>query len=303
MNKTLACIIVALSVSACSGLDLLDSVTPNGEMTAHKDIAFSDHERGKMDIYVPLAEGNDRPIVLWLYGGSWSSGDKDDYRFIAEWLTRENYVVAIPDYRLYPEVRFPEFLKDNAQALSWLSKRDNVDEFGADAACIIVMGHSAGAYNGAMLSYDNSWQDMVGIDGYPIKAFVGLAGPYDFYPFDIDLTRTIFGHVSDPRLTQPVNHVDRGDDVPALLLHGEDDETVLPRNSKSLAEHLWRRGAQAELKILEDIDHRSIVAALSSVLAKENIRNEIEDYMNRVTNLSCNGAVSLPVPLVEVSEE
>lgn len=298
MKRALTAVALFLGLSSCSGLDVLDTLTPSGDMTAHKNISFADHERGAMDIYVPLEKGVMRPIILWLYGGSWSSGEKQGYRFIAEWLTRLGYVVAIPDYRLYPDVRYPDFLVDNAKALSWLSRADNVKPYQANSSCIIVMGHSAGAYNAAMLSYDMRWRDQVQVNGHHIKAFVGLAGPYDFYPFDGETTRNVFGHSAPAELTQPVHHVGRDDDVPALLLHGLDDETVRPANAESLAQKLWDSGAQADLHLLEGIDHREVLTALSSTLSREEIRSLVARFLKRTSERRCNGAVSLPTPEV-----
>lgn len=301
MKKTVIAAML-LGLSSCSGLDMLDALTPSGEMTAHKDISFADHERGKMDIYTPVNAQGPHPVVLWLYGGSWSSGHKQGYRFIAEWLTRLGYVVAVPDYRLHPDVRYPEFLNDNAKALAWVSDPQNMKAYNANASCVVVMGHSAGAYNAAMLSYDMRWREMAQANGHAIKGFVGLAGPYDFYPFDGEVTRSVFGHARPAELTQPVHHVGREDDVPALLLHGLEDETVRPQNAQSLAQKLWDSGAQAELHLLEDTDHREVLTALSSTLAREDIRKLVSTFMKRTTDHRCNGAVSLPIPEVMQGE-
>ena len=83
------------------------------------------------------------------YGGGWEDGSRADYRFAAMALARRGVVVMVPDYRLYPDVRFPDFIADGARAVRWA--RRNAIEFGADPRLLFSVGHSAGAYIAAML--------------------------------------------------------------------------------------------------------------------------------------------------------
>ena len=77
------------------------------------------------------------------------------YRFVAEALARRGYVAVLPDYRVYPPARYPDFLDDGAQAVRWA--KDNAARFGGDPTKIFIMGHSAGAHIAAMLTIDATW--------------------------------------------------------------------------------------------------------------------------------------------------
>ena len=101
--------------------------------------------------YAPVrrSAGVKLPVIVFFYGGSWSSGTKDGYGFAGRALAAQGFVVAVPDYRLVPAVRFPAFLEDGAAAVRWV--RAHAADFGGDGERIVLAGHSAGAYNAAML--------------------------------------------------------------------------------------------------------------------------------------------------------
>ncbi len=109
----------------------------------HADIRYGEPgERQSLDVYVPPGASK-RPVVVFWYGGTWSRGAKEWYRFVGASLASSGYVAVLPDYRLYPKVRFPTFIEDGAQALKWVHA--HVGEFGGDPDAIFLMGHSAGA--------------------------------------------------------------------------------------------------------------------------------------------------------------
>ena len=65
-------------------------------------------------------------MVVFFYGGSWNHGERHDYRFVGEALAARGIVTVIPDYRLYPQVRYPDFLKDNAAAVAWALRQATI---------------------------------------------------------------------------------------------------------------------------------------------------------------------------------
>ena len=123
----------------------------------------------------------------------------------------------------------------------------------------MLIGHSAGAYIAAMLAVDDRW---LGTDHDAVKGWVGLAGPYDFAPFDGPVTQEAFGNWPDAAQTQPITWAGAGD-PPALLLSGADDTTVEPRNSRALAELLREGGVSAEVKIYEGVSHIGIITSIA----------------------------------------
>jgi acetyl esterase/lipase len=221
----------------------------------------------KVEVMVPATPAESpRGVVVFIHGGGWHSGTPGDYRFIGRTLTREGYVVVLVGYRLGAEGRYPAMLEDSALALAWT--RDNVAKYGGDPGRVVVMGHSAGAYNAAMLALERQWLGRAGVEEGFIKGVIGLSGPYDFYPFTSDSARNAFGHVADPATTQPI-HYARGDAPPMLLLTGDTDTTVKPRNSEALAKALTKSGAPTRPVVLTGVDHSGTVMKLAAPFSRD----------------------------------
>ncbi len=252
---------VALAaLPGCSGLDTLrtlNDLTP-GDTGTRKVVdgaAYGSDPLQRLDVYAPAAASN-APVVVFFYGGSWATGSRDGYGFVGHALAALGFVVVIPDYRKVPQVHFPAFVTDGEAALAWV--RANITRSGGDPGRIAVAGHSAGAYIAAMLAF--------GPGRAPpgsVKAFVGLAGPYDFYPFEPGgAAEAAFGRDSDPKITQPVNVVQRGA-PPSLLLTGIDDTTVKPHNAEALAARLAAVGTSVQVIRYPGVGHIGLILALS----------------------------------------
>src|SRR3954469_11651312 len=84
------------------------------------DVAYGPHPRQRLDLYRPLQTSGKCRLVVFLYGGCWTTGTRRAYRFLAHVLGSRGFAVAIPDHRLFPEARFPDFLIDTASAIDWL---------------------------------------------------------------------------------------------------------------------------------------------------------------------------------------
>jgi acetyl esterase/lipase len=191
-------------------------------------------------------------------------------------------VTVLPDYRLVPEVRFPGFIEDCATAVRWAS--DHASEYGGDPQRIVLVGHSAGAYNAIMLALAGDYLHNAGVDTSTIRGAIGLAGPYDFIPFDVDATRNAFGQAPDPQLTQPVRFA-RADSPPLLLLWGEDDTTVGPRNLESLARVQRATGGEVETKTYPNVTHVGIMLALSRPFrGRAPVLNDVTAFARRVAS-------------------
>lgn len=253
----------ALMGSGCSGLALLDELTPSGNYITARDIDYGNLPRQRLDVYRPANVPQPRPVVVFFYGGGWESGSRAQYRFVAETLTDYGYVVVIPDYRVYPEVTFPAFIEDGARAMRWV--HDNVAQYGGDPRQVFLMGHSAGAHIAAMIALDGRYLGAVGLERRGLKGFIGLAGPYDFLPLTSATLKKILA-APDMTQTQPVTFAHSGA-PPVLLLHGLDDTTVMPRNSVNLAARLRGRGVGVETHYYPDMAHIGILLGLSSLLA------------------------------------
>jgi acetyl esterase/lipase len=234
----------------------------SGYRIALVDGRFGPLEGQRIEVIVPgQASAHPRPVVVFIHGGSWNSGDPRNYRFIGRTLAREGYVVVLPGYRLGDAGRFPHMIEDGALALAWT--RTHVAQYGGDPGQVVLMGHSAGAYNAMMLALERQWLGRAGVpDGF-VKGVIGLSGPYDFYPYTSDSARRAFGQAPDPLLTQPIHFV-RGDAPHVLLITGDADTTVKPRNSLALAKALSDAGQPTRPVVLNGVDHGGTVTLLAA---------------------------------------
>lgn len=226
-----------------------------------KDLPFADGERKKLDIYGPAQLAGPAPVVMFIYGGSWKQGRRQDYEFVGRALAANGFIAVIPDYRLYPEVAYPDFLDDNAQAVKWIE--DNIASFGGDTSRFFIAGHSAGAYNSVMLGLDRSFLRAFDVT-MPVKAIAAVSGPYDFYPFEYDEVRNVFGNNDNPEGTQPINLV-APDRPPMLVVSGTSDPIVRVENSRHFAARLRETGVWVTEAYYEGLGHMEPVFAIGAM--------------------------------------
>lgn len=241
---------------------LMSMVTPSGGAATYLSLRYMDGARGTLDLYAPK-DAADAPVVVFFYGGSWQMGHKELYGFVGNALASRGFIVAIPDYSVYPDARFPAFLEDAARAVRWAS--GNVGRYGGDAGRLFLMGHSAGAHIAAMLALHGTWLKREGMEpSRDIAGLVGLSGPYDFLPLKRKDIISVFGGTNRPE-TQPVNFV-TGSAPPAFLAAGEDDTVVEPRNTRSLASALKQAGVEVETKLYPGRGHVGTIASFAGPL-------------------------------------
>lgn len=263
MNRTRSILILTWLLSGCSGADFLNALAPSNGIVVVEGVPYAAGERHSVDIYRPGRSGT--PVVVFLYGGGWKAGDKAMYRFVGAALAERGFTVVIPDYRVYPAVLFPAFIDDAAASIAWT--KAHVAAYGGDPDRIFLIGHSAGAHIAAMLTLDRSYLGAVGLDpDRTIAGTIGLAGPYDFLPLNDAELDDIFAPAGDPRTTQPISFA-RANAPPMLLMTGENDNTVYPRNSRALADRIAALGGRATFVSFKGVGHVTIVAALSRVLS------------------------------------
>jgi acetyl esterase/lipase len=256
-----AILLIAL-LASCTGLAFTAANAPAllGDFERHADLAFGMRADQRLDVYVP-SHATSRPIIVFWYGGGWENGKKSQYRFVGAALAKAGYVAVLPDYRHFPEVKFPAFVQDGAEALAWVVS--HAAEFGGDPKRIYVAGHSAGAHLAAMLAYDRTQLSRVGLTADTVRGFIGLSGPYALDPNN-DTYRTIFAAPYRLADWQPVQ-LARSGAPPALLLHGEADDVVLATHARKMAATLEGLGVGVTLRLYPGRGHRDTVAAFALV--------------------------------------
>jgi acetyl esterase/lipase len=254
--------LAALMLSACSPADLLNATIPTGSLTITRNVPYGTDARQTLDIYQPATPQPGRPAVVFLFGGSWDSGDKSTYPFVAATLARHGLLVFVPNYRLYPQVQYPVFLEDCARATVWA--QDHAAQYGGRADDVFLMGHSAGAYNAAMLTLDPALLAAAGGDRDSLRGMIGLAGPYDFLPMtDPEVIGVFAGRKDDPT-TQPIHYV-TGHAPPLLLLAGSADNRVMPKNTVNLAAAARDHGGDVVSHIYPGVGHVGLVISIAPI--------------------------------------
>ena len=285
-RRSLLAVLSAL-LSACSAVDLLNATVPIDTYKGTQGLAYGPEARQLLDVYQPKNARPNAPLVVFFYGGSWSMGERADYRFVGEALASKGIVTVVADYRLSPAVRYPVFLQDSALAVRWAF--DHARDYDADPERIFVMGHSAGAYNAAMLALDRRWLDAVGLKPARLAGWIGLAGPYDFLPIGDRQTQVAFNWPNTPPDSQPFTHVSR-ESPPALLLAPAQDKVVDPqRSTVGMAQRLKNQGVTVESELFDNVSHVTLVAAIASVLRGR------APVLERVTSfITANAIIGIP---------
>lgn len=252
---------LALCSSACTQLAFLAANIPAsfGDYSRNRDLAYGDQPLNTLDIYLP-AKPAGAPVVIYFHGGGWNSGNKSEYKFVGAALAEQGYVAVLPNYRLYPQVKFPVFMQDAAQAVAWAQA--HVSDWDADSQRLYLMGHSAGAHIASLLGLNAGYLNAVNVDTRSVRGVIGLSGPYDFMPFKYPYMFDLFGPTERYSQSQPINFV-RADAPRMLLLHGMQDKTVSPHNTEHLAKALTAVGASVKADYYPQANHGDLVAGFS----------------------------------------
>lgn len=249
---------------------VLNAITPSSSFDLKADVSFGDNPRDRIDYYMSTQSDDSKPLIVFIHGGGWHRGDKSMYKFFAEGLTSEGYDVALPNYRLYPEVIYPKFLSDNARAIAAIHKA-------YPTRYLVLVGHSAGAYNALMMAFKPQYLEAEGIAScYTVRGIVSLAAPTGALPVEKEPTISIFperlqgGDSALKHINQPL--------PPMLLLNGDQDTSVHPDNARELGAALKGRDI-ASVKIIDGADHVDPVKEMSHRFEgpiKQHVLNFIE---------------------------
>lgn len=263
-----ACLVGATGLlAACSPLTAINALVPGSTYTAVDGIAYGPLPRQKLDVYTPTsaAPAAGWPVVVFFYGGNWTSGERGEYKFVGEALAARGIVVLVADYRLYPETTYPGFLDDCAKALGY--GLEHAKALGGDPKRVFVMGHSAGGYNAAMLALDPRWLQAVGHAPAELRGWIGLSGAYDFFPLEPGQpARPVFHHPDYPAHAQPIDDV-MATSLPAFLGVPLVDKVVSPeRSTLAMAAKLQAAGVPVALHRYDHVSHALMIGVFGRPL-------------------------------------
>ena len=255
-----------VAIVSCAPVATLNAIIPSGNYHLQDGVAYGALQRQKLDIYTPQtrAPAAGWPVVVFFYGGSWVDGKRADYRFLGEALASHGVLTLVADYRLHPEVSYPDFLLDCAQALAFGLHR--AADLGGNPQRVFVMGHSAGAYNAAMLALDPRWLATTGHKPAELAGWIGLAGPYDFLPINNLDVRPVFFYPNYPAGSQPIDYASASSPRTFLGAAATDDLVNPTRNTLGLARHLQDAHVPVTLHLYPGVNHITLMASLARPL-------------------------------------
>lgn len=255
--------LLLLALTACSPLRIVNALGTGEDVRETRGIAYGEGERRKLDVYAPH-DARDAPVVVFFYGGSWRGGLRERYAFVGHALAAHGIVTVIPDYRVYPEVSYPDFLTDSAQAVAWAVRE--AAALGGDPQRVFVMGHSAGGYNAAMVALDPRWLEAQGSSPAALAGWIGLAGAYEFLPIINPRVKPVFHHPNTPPDSQPIVHASTAS-PPALLISAAQDLLVDPeRNTGAMAGKLRSADVPVTERYYDRVGHSTLIGSLSPQL-------------------------------------
>ena len=273
---------------AFSALAIVNGITSNGGVGVSKDILYGDEPLQDLDIYYPkpLAQAmktnttikQEYPMVVFVHGGSWESGNKEEYAFVGQSLAQAGYVTAVINYRKAPEHVYPDYVEDTAQAIAWSYK--NAKRFHANPERFAVVGHSAGAFNAVAAIANEDFLKPYGIKPTDISAVIGIAGPYS-YDFRKFSSVTAFAADATPDEVMPDRQI-KGAQPPYLLLTAEKDKVVYATNTIKMTQALKSAGVTVQTSEIKGASHATSIGAMAPPLRWVNdVRAQVLSYLDK----------------------
>ncbi len=246
--------------------------------TVKRDIPYAEPalERQVLDVYSPQ-EAKKLPVVFWIHGGGWQTGDKSSVQLKPQAFVDKGFVFVSTNYRLLPHVDMESIIRDIAKSIHWV--HDHVAEHGGDPQRILVMGHSAGAQLAALVCIDERYLKAEGLSLDIIKGCVPVDGDTYDVPAIIEVAETRwrvhglqpakFGHRAkfgnDPakhRDFSAVTHVARGKGIPPFLILHVADHPDTSAQAQRLGNVLKEAGLPVTVFGARDTTHTKINADL-----------------------------------------
>lgn len=217
------------------------------------DAPDADPKKQKLDLFVPKGK-KDFPVVFFIHGGAWSSGDRKMYGSLGSVFARNGVGAVIISYRLSPQVSHPAHIEDVAAAFAWTKK--NIARYGGRPDQIFVTGQSAGGHLAALLTTNEKYLAAHGLSPQDIRGCMPISGVYSFPG---NRFRRVLGDDPEaPADASPVNHVS-GNEPPFLILYADGDFPGCDLMSKQLGRELAEKKVESEVREIEGRNHISIM--------------------------------------------
>lgn len=265
-----------------------------------RDISYTtslQSDNQKLDLYLPESQ-QPLPCLVWIHGGAWLAGSKDELEVEIDMLLEHGYALASIGYRLSSEAIFPAQIYDCKTAIRFI--KENSAKYNIDSSKIVVAGASAGGYLAALVGTSASVKTLEDKNmgsanaSSTVQAVIDFYGPTDFLIMDDlpDICMDPMIHLDpdspESRLlgcnivdcsdkveeANPITYVSK-DDPPFLIFHGISDCTVTPKSSHLLQKELDKNNIPVSLHLIADAGHGG--RAFSS----NEVKKQILDFLSK----------------------
>ena len=220
----------------------------------------SDKYRHRLDLYLPKGR-RDVPVMMFVHGGGFTVGIKDQYAFVGQVLAANGIATAVISYRLSPKTSYPGHVQDVARAFAWL--RSHVAEYGGRADRIFVSGHSAGATLVAMLGSDPAYLKEVGESIDHIVGVIPISGSFTQSARSGMFDNPYAVEAQVVRNASAINHT-AGPHPPFLILYGDRDAPRTGQDALAMAQALKASGNDADVHEIADHAHMDMITGIMS---------------------------------------
>jgi acetyl esterase/lipase len=223
------------------------------------DLAYGADPKQKLDVYQPAAKTTGAPVFIFLHGGGFREGDRAQYGYVARTFARHGIVTVVASYRLLPAFHYPDQANDAKAIVAWVAK--NIQRYGGDPGHVFVGGHSAGAMLTAQIGTNTDWLARQSLPAGMIKGCAPISGSYN-------MERRSSDYVPDPAKrteANPMANISHA--VTRWVISAGSAEAsnppIDPADSEAFAAKLRQNGAQADVLVLQGMNHSETVMALS----------------------------------------
>lgn len=251
----------------------------------HKGYKYGEHPLQTLDVYQPsqVLMGAKNPILIFIHGGGYISGDKVNYANLGNYFAKQGYLTVVADYRLAPEYIWPSGAEDIARIIAWAIKY--APQYNADRNNIFLMGHSAGASHVS----DYGITKAVGAPEAKIRGLILVSGP----AYDLSLLKdnhVYYREIQKDSTRSAINNLENFD-LPVFMAYAEYEPKRIALQNHIFAKALSDKAAQClktdgepyfpVIKTIMRHNHVSIIRSLNT--ADENFGLDVVRFMRRYT--------------------
>lgn len=245
------------------------------EAIGHLDLSYGEHEREKLDIFIPKKLSPLARVVVFFHGGYWQAMDKSAFSFIAKPFTEQGFITVLPNYPLAPNVSMHELIESCRKSIAWLFH--NIEQYGGNPRRLHISGHSAGGHITAMM-LSSDWSQYSHDIKESIYSACSLSGLFELEPIRLTyLNNKLNLQSEDVKKLSPM-YLNPGKSVPFLAAVGEEESEEYHDQSKELATQWHELGADTEYLSVTGTNHFSILDAFCD--QKSALRQALIEMVN-----------------------